>query len=722
MKPKLAKSYEELIAAYYGIRPGVSSEPATVEELFAGYYGKPGTTDMNKTRAKAAAVFSLRCDDGETLQQHRKKKASRQKRLVMAASIDNDLKESVVQDVSPVREVEVNLVPGAPAALTPLPSVAEPSPVPSRQAERGPVPQGPGPTPNQSEPLREPAKPANGNGNGGAAKASPRTSDDEFEADLQSILTGRKVFDPISGKTVEKDKIADARATPQAPPPPPPAAGGDGQAIFDRIAQSMQYANAYDLGTVELQNRFTDFDRMADLQGRAKKDTARAEKAPPGLVVPKTPTKPDGQEFLEDLDAIRTHQATPPAPPVAEEFSLVGDIAEALYDTGEHVLAAETMFPDKFVVGKAPGVTFSYGQLIAMADMFESVNQLIATDAGELKKVKALVEKSTRYYKSGKAGANVTNEEWDQATAARYLRLAEDNYDHFAPNILFRGAPFAKGPSRFGNHKTAWERHHKWALEEARKDPNMAVSGYFAQWPLTINAFGDHFLTDAFAAGHVVNKEVVVDYYKASFYSSGSLTADGKAFFDKVSVKAFTGDVAKKFSGLESAKPYDAWWNVVNWNPNINSASRFAALLSGIAEKEPDRIGNLAIKALHDKLNKDGITVENKAGSGSWQLTGDGYLTAKTLEVMRQAVEQSVANVLDPAIRAGTIDFSAYFDKVWLYVPRLTAAAEASVDSLMVSYVTPTSSLLVDAAAKLIGQEVDTLIKALLVKGVLKKA
>ncbi|KXJ99106.1 MAG: hypothetical protein UZ03_NOB001003368 [Nitrospira sp. OLB3] len=484
----------------------------------------------------------------------------------------------------------------------------------------------------------------------------------------------------------------------------------------------MQYANAYDLGTVELQNRFADFDRMAELQRRAKKDTARVKTTPPGLVAHKPPTKPDGQEFLQDLDAIRTHQAPPPASPVAEEFSLVGDIAEALYDTGEHVLAAETMFPDKFVVGKAPGVTFSYGQLIALADMFESVNQLIATDAAELKKVKALLEKSTRYYKSGKAGANVTNEEWDQATAGRYLRLAEDNYDHFAPNILFKGGPFAKGTSRYGNHKTAWERHHKWALEEARKDPNMAGPGYFAQWPLTINAFGDHFLTDAFAAGHVVNKEVVVDYYKASFYSSGSLTADGKAFFEEVAAKAFTGDVAKKFSGLDTAKPYDAWWNVVNWNPNINSTGRFSALLVGIAEKEPDRIGNLAIKALHDKLNKDGINVENKAGSGSWQLTGDGYLTAKTLAVMRQAVEQSVANVLNPAIRTGTIDFSAYFDKVWLYVPRLTAASEASVNSLIVSYVTPTSALLVDAAAKLIGQEVDTLIKALLDKGVLKKA
>ena len=42
-------------------------------------------------------------------------------------------------------------------------------------------------------------------------------------------------------------------------------------AFFDQLAASMEYANAYDLGTVELQQqKFDDFDRMATLQEKVK--------------------------------------------------------------------------------------------------------------------------------------------------------------------------------------------------------------------------------------------------------------------------------------------------------------------------------------------------------------------------------------------------------------------------------------------------------------------
>ena len=70
-----------------------------------------------------------------------------------------------------------------------------------------------------------------------------QATDDDFMADMQSILTGRKVFDPASGRTVEKDKLG--RSPVPSPRPEPPPAAPDGQAIFDRIAQSMAYANTY---------------------------------------------------------------------------------------------------------------------------------------------------------------------------------------------------------------------------------------------------------------------------------------------------------------------------------------------------------------------------------------------------------------------------------------------------------------------------------------------
>src|SRR4029450_10065686 len=93
---------------------------------------------------------------------------------------------------------------------------------------------------------------------------------------------------------------------------------GNGQAIFDRIAQSMQYANAYDLGTVELENRFADFDKISDIQQRAPVEGKAA--APPVRSREPASAAPVGSEdFIQDLDAIRQQQAPVSAPPATPQ-------------------------------------------------------------------------------------------------------------------------------------------------------------------------------------------------------------------------------------------------------------------------------------------------------------------------------------------------------------------------------------------------------------------
>jgi hypothetical protein len=121
---------------------------------------------------------------------------------------------------------------------------------------------------------------------------STAASDDDFIADMKSILMGQKTYDPNSKSTVAKEK--------PAPPQEP-----NGQAIFDRIAQSMQYANTYDLGTMELQNRFADFDRMDDIDRRGKDRKKNQPSAPPPLG--------DNMDFLQDLDRIRSAPRVTPA-------------------------------------------------------------------------------------------------------------------------------------------------------------------------------------------------------------------------------------------------------------------------------------------------------------------------------------------------------------------------------------------------------------------------
>src|SRR5262249_22475466 len=127
-------------------------------------------------------------------------------------------------------------------------------------------------------------------------------SDDDFISDMKAILSRQKVYDPVTKQTVDVDKRGQrANGGSLNGQDSPNAQSQSSQAIFDKIAQSMQYANKYDLGTVEMENRFADFDRMSDLQQKAEADQP-ARRVQGGEVAAATAV--DSQDFIQDLDAI----------------------------------------------------------------------------------------------------------------------------------------------------------------------------------------------------------------------------------------------------------------------------------------------------------------------------------------------------------------------------------------------------------------------------------
>jgi hypothetical protein len=337
----------------------------------------------------------------------------------------------------------------------------------------------------------------------------------------------------------------------------------------------------------------------------------------------------------------------------------------------------------------------------------------------ELAKIKGLLNADIAHYApGGRANPAPGSEQWEWATKGRYLRLAEDNYEHFAPNILFRDAKFISSVSRHGDHKNAWEKYHLRALREvAALKPGLDPDLTHNQSPLIVNAFGDHFLTDAFSSGHVINKAAVMDLFKANFYSGGKLSKAGEQFLETVAKLAFKGKLAEKFSVLETYDPKLLWWN-----PNIDSPGMFAKLLIGIANAEPDKVANLAVKALHDKLNEEGIEVTNGLGAAPWRLTGDGHLTEATLLVMQAAVKQSVANILDPAARQPGFAPAPFLARVWAHVPQLTQKSLDYLRAQVPSFINTNSVWLSGASAEILHNEVDTLISELLQRKILKPA
>ena len=702
MKTKLAQSFDELIRNYYG-RGSTSDlrDVARVGELFARYYG---ARTKKQSSARPAAV-TMSVDDGEVLKQNG---TGGPVEYVIGQSVAvTNFEEYILgsgavpgQSTSPVTKTEVRdpidaidagaLRESQVDVLQPLRDSGPASPVVGKSAPTEPVS------------VQPPAYPVE------TGTSQAKSTDDEFIADMQSILSGQKVFDPVTRRTTDKETLRQAASGEDAGRNPAGQDVRNRQAIFDQIAQTMQYANAYDLGTVELENRFTKFDELAELQQKAAETKKAAAKLPDGKTSSPSLTV-DSEDFLKDLEAIRKERGQAD---ISSSQSTTDDYSRPLFDTGEHVLTGGDHYPDRLRVGKPPGVLFSYGQIIAMGDLYENVDQMMAAPVSELERLKALIGMSTMYYKKKKADPiwDVADDTWDDATGGRYLDLAEVNYEHFSPAAI---------SARHGTNKSEWEKYHKRAIEAAQRAfLNSTNSSPFPEEALIVNAFGDHFLTDAFAAGHLINKEAAMAAFKMNFFDGKSLRPAGAKFFEKVANRAFRGEVRKKFEVLETYNPKFLWWN-----PNIDTVNAFRKLLLEAADKKPDAIANIAVKALHDKLNREGIEVMNDAGDAHWLLKGDGNLIGNvpTIDIIKRAVNQSIANINDPSIRASNLNFATYFAKVWKHVPRPMSGSKKLAE-LQAEYTDPNSDVLALEAADIITHKVDSIIKKLLKEKYLKYA
>jgi hypothetical protein len=184
---------------------------------------------------------------------------------------------------------------GAPAAvdspqLRPQPRTAAPSagaPVPAASA--------PAPAAQPTTPYVKPAAPQPSPAPD--PDPTPGISDDVLMSDIQSILNAGK--QPASSPTASSPQVSpetEHPSTPAAPAAQDPLPNNR-QEIFDRIAESMARANAYDLGSIALQQRFDTFDRQMDALEAPAKTGAAPDLANPGPA--------STAEFVQDLDRMK---------------------------------------------------------------------------------------------------------------------------------------------------------------------------------------------------------------------------------------------------------------------------------------------------------------------------------------------------------------------------------------------------------------------------------
>ena len=269
-------------------------------------------------------------------------------------------------------------------------------------------------------------------------------------------------------------------------------------------------------------------------------------------------------DFLQTEDGVRWAQARK-----LDAAALVRQIkADPLKAAGGKIIAGWR----KTGEGGAPQpVGLTPGQVVALSgDLYGSPDAIGAAaakplakkgDKNEIDKLEEAIDKERK----GQLGDS--NLAYQNITEGRYLKLAEINDTHFAPL-----------------NRVEWRRLHAQALNEAATAKGNEAA---LQHALLVDAAGGHFLTDAYAAGHLFKKNELV--------------------------AAIHMHLAKQPLRTE--------------NPEVQA---YAALVTATGDAE-----QLVVKAIHDRMNHLGFDISNARGM-SWRTFGDTQL-AKAPETRRIA-------------------------------------------------------------------------------------
>jgi hypothetical protein len=445
----------------------------------------------------------------------------------------------------------------------------------------------------------------------------------------------------------------------------------------------------------------------------------------------------NGQECISDAQFEEAWEllSTQVRASIAQIMSLQkSTYSKPFYDTGEHAILGEytagvSASPIASVDALQPtrtfsvnGVPFTYGQIITMGDFFEDYNEMVRSPARQLDALKSLINQSEIHYQNailgiGSAVSNVSDGQWAGASP-RYIDLALKNNSHFGP-------PSPGATVKINqNNKLSWETYHGLAIQKVRT----GLTSDDLEIAYTINAFGDHFLTDAFSAGHLFNKELVMEKFLSKCISGASLTSAANTMLERIAAGALANRTIKTQLGQ---------WEVIatNWKMSLFSlgagpdldtqtpAKVFEQVLKGVLLDKDGReeIANLSVKAVHDDLNhlSGGLPVTNAKGI-SWRLTGDGTLNRANINQIQLAIKQSVENILDAV--TSTESVSSLCKKVWDFVPDVSVSmTKTAIDNSINTFTDPSSAQLVTKAVSLLESQLPVLLEKLKSKGLIKR-
>ena len=288
------------------------------------------------------------------------------------------------------------------------------------------------------------------------------------------------------------------------------------------------------------------------------------------------------------------------------------------------------------MVELAPNYFASFGDLTAMCgDYFESVAQIrtLAARAGQGGGTREEIEYVRAVHVLGDAAAeNRYSAGARQAVMDRYYRLAGNNSSHFTePN----GRPERSSLNNAGNYRD----NHENAITAA---VSAAAAGQSIDSALLCEGFASHFLTDAYAAGHVRTERISI-----------SAWWNPKVPMFWTNLKLFIAEEMAKFindnTTLAGILTVQQLWGKVR-------ASIDAKNLPTLT------FGDLVSGAVHDYDNEHGVATQHGRLVGDAQLRdaeGRAVRDPRTKERVDGALETE--NLAIAAVRASVADVERAF-------------------------------------------------------------
>ncbi|MEQ1569742.1 MAG: hypothetical protein ABMA64_29170 [Myxococcota bacterium] len=340
------------------------------------------------------------------------------------------------------------------------------------------------------------------------------------------------------------------------------------------------------------------------------------------------------------------------------EVHAAGDTHEHIGVGGERVVEID-------------GVAFTTGMISALPDFVVSVDALYAYEHAELELIASALREKLADPES------FDDAKWLELFGEVYTDLTFDNADHF-------GTMKGMAGDLEGTNLGVWAGHHEEALglaaqAAATKDAALADKARVT------DAFGAHYLQDAFSAGHLFDKGAAVERAAdTGFVQRKLLVAQAST-----AVFAAHPDVIANYEVCDLGR---------SWRPF--GAESFGLLMQAADVIAPEAFENAPAGAAHDQLSETGVEVFND--EVCWRMMGDDQMDPTSVYYAELATQRS-ADEVEGALAGGP---PPVLDVLGL-VPRPTPEGTEQVDSTVEDAL---GDGMLDALVQQLGKQVESVL------------